>query len=477
LADLQKKQDQQRVDVERLRERTELIKTINILEKLRPIADTAVLKAQHLEAREVKAAAKAERDALARQLRPALAAVDAKSAYLDAIDKARTSAGNIYERTIKKSDEHLKKIAELKQQIVNCEAERNAEKNSDRKNKQELAKQQQAIRQIENMMNDEPIEFDLPGMQAHIRDLDRQIIELDDEIGAVRAAMQQRFADVKDRGNSVEQAERQLTNLKTQAGQSETLLKQRAPDAGRLQDFIKAHRDRFGTEVYGPPLVECNVTDKSYTDAVESLMRDSDILSAFTVQTQEDYRILNAIVYEELKLTDISIRVASKSLDHWRDMRRSRVMSDEQTREFNIDGWALDYITGPEPVLSMLCADTQLHSTPVMKRDCDDAKYNTLARTELTKWIAGNSLYTIMRRKEYNAQSAGVKSIAAAKWWTTHAVDTSIEADLRDNIGGWQSEVQEMKRLQGEDKAKLTDLQNRKQDIEEERVCGYEFTV
>jgi len=280
----------------------------------------------------------------------------------------------------------------------------------------------------------------------------------------------QRWGDLKDRLKRIENDEKRLTNLKTQAGQSETLLRQRAPDAGKLFDFIKSNRERFGTDVYGPPLVECNVSDKAYTDAVESLLRDSDILSAFTVQTQEDYKVLNAIVYEELKLTDISIRIANKSLDHWRDIRRSKVMTDEQTREFEIDGWALDYVTGPEPVLSMLCADAQLHSTPVMKRDCDDNKYNKLAHTDLSKWIAGNNIYTITRRKEYNAQSAGVKSMTAAKWWTTHAVDTSIEADLRDSIGGWQNEVQELKRQLQADKATQSELVNRRQDTEDEKV-------
>lgn len=471
LSDLQKKQDQQRVDVERLRERTELIKTINMLEKLRPVAETALLKAEHNEAKEVKRALRVERDVLKEELAPALAAVNTKVTYLTTVDRAKTSAEKVYERTLAKSEGHVKKMAELKKAITNCEQQRTAETNSEKSTKQEFAKQQNAIRQIEVLMKEQPIEFDLPGMQAQIRDLDRQVIELDDETEALRELMKERFDKVKDRQKRIEDAQKRLENLKTQAGRSETLLKQRAPDAGRLFDFIKSNKERFSTDVYGPPLVECNVSDKAYADAVESLIRDGDILSAFTVQTQEDYKLLNAIVYDELKLTDISIRVASRPLDHWRDIRRSKVMTDEQTREFDIDGWALDYMTGPEPVLSMLCADCQLHSTPVMKRDCDDNKYNKLARTELSKWIAGNSIYTIMRRKEYNAQSAGVKTITAAKFWTTHAVDTSIEADLRDNIGSWQEEVQELKQQYQADKAKQSELASRRQDNMDEKVC------
>jgi energy-coupling factor transporter ATP-binding protein EcfA2 len=469
LTDLQKKQDNQRIDVERLRERAEVVKNISMLEKVKQLAESVFLKDAHSKAKDVRTAARIELADLTAEVQPTLQAKIAKEEYVEAVNKVFKSRSSMYERFTKQSEAHLKEAEAFSQKIKACEVERRTEKDNQKLNKQKAAQIQTKIRGIKAQMQQEPVEFDLAAVQEKGRELGRQAMELTEEVAALRQSMQQRQGLFVDKKERLARAKHDLEGLRTQAGQQANRLAQRAPDAAKLLNFVKEKGDRFSAEVFGPPLVECHVTNNQFTDIIESLLNEGDITQAFTVQNQADFKTLNTIAFEELRLTQISIRLADRDMNHWRQ-QRAAVMSDEQIRTLGIDGWALDYLAGPDPVLSMLCKDSHMHETPIMKQDHDDAKYNILSNMNLRTWFAGSKCYKITKRREYGISAGSVKAVAAARFWTTQPVDTRHEADLRDNIEGWGQELQELSQTQEGERLKSKTIQSRLADVDAEKV-------
>jgi len=469
LADLLKRQDNQRIDVERLRERAEVVKTISMLEKVKQLAESVALRIAHGQAKDTKAKARAELARLSAEAAPTLAAISAIQEYVEKVTKVVKSRSTMYERFTKESENHIKEAEALLQKIKTCEVERRTEKDNQKANKQRAAQIQTKIRTIKVQMEQEPVEFDLAAVQEKGRELARQAMELTEEVAAIRQSMSQRQGLFSDKRERLARAKRDIEGLRTQAGQQANRLAQKAPDSAKLLNFVKEKGDRFTAQVFGPPLVECHITNNHFTDIIESLLHPSDITEAFTVQNQADFKTLNTIAFEELRLTTISIRLADRDMDHWMRQRAS-VMSDEQKRNLGIDGWALDYLDGPAPVLSMLCKDSHMHETPIMKQDHDDAKYQTLSKMNLRTWFAGSKCYKITKRQEYGISAGSVKAVAAARFWTTQPVDTRHEADLRDNIEGWTTELQEMSQLQEGEKEKSRTISARLADVDAEKV-------
>lgn len=45
------------------------------------------------------------------------------------------------------------------------------------------------------------------------------------------------------------------------------------------------------------------------------------------------------------------------------ERQRSPMSAQELRQKHRMDGWALDFLEGPEPVLNMLCHESRIHST------------------------------------------------------------------------------------------------------------------
>jgi hypothetical protein len=218
--------------------------------------------------------------------------------------------------------------------------------------------------------------------------------------------------------------------------------------------------------VYGPPIVECSIKDPRYVDAIESLLQRNDFL-AFTCQTKNDFKKLSDHLYGTMKLADINIRTNSKPLNEFRPP-----VSEADMKRYGFEGWALDYVAGPEPVLAMLCGDVNLHRTGVVLRDITDRQYETLEASPITTWVTSKNSYTITRRREYGpgAASTRVREVRKGRFWTSQPVDMRAKADLQDNIAGWTEEIREFTRQIEGAKREIEGLRTEYQTVQQERV-------
>jgi hypothetical protein len=234
----------------------------------------------------------------------------------------------------------------------------------------------------------------------------------------------------------------------------------------RAYTWILENQDKFEKEVFGPPMVTCSVTDPKFADAIESLFQKSDF-TTFTTQTRADFRTLQKELLGTMGLHDITIKTCSLSLESMKPQ-----MSNDQIRQQGFDGWARDFITGPDPVLAMLCSEKNLHMTPIGLRDITEEQFNHLENGTLSSWVSGKSSYQVSRRREYGpgAKSTRVRQLQPAKVWTSQPVDQNLRREYEEKITGWNEQIQELKARIQDEEAMGSRIKNQLVEVDEEMV-------
>ncbi len=222
----------------------------------------------------------------------------------------------------------------------------------------------------------------------------------------------------------------------------------------------------FEHPVYGPPILECSVENLRYVDLIESLFQQNDFLT-FTTQSKNDFKKLGEQLYGVMKLAEINIRTSTASLDQFRPP-----VSDAERERYGLEGWALDFIKGPEPVLAMLCGECRLHQTGITMRDVTERQFDALKDSPISSWVSSRASYQITRRREYGpgATSTRVRDLRRGRVWTDQPVDMGTKRELQMNIDQWTDEARELKRLADEANDKLSRLRDEAASIEREKV-------
>ena len=164
-------------------------------------------------------------------------------------------------------------------------------------------------------------------------------------------------------------------------------------ETAKAWKWIQENQGEFEQEVYGPPLISCSVKDPRYTDIIESLLTKNDFMT-ITAQTRSDFNKLNNQLYGTMKLADVTLRTSYDSLDSY-----PRSLPAHEMDRCGLEGWALDFIDGPEPVLAMLCDSAKIHYAGVSLRDITEDQFNILVQSNVTLGLLGDITTESIRAK------------------------------------------------------------------------------
>lgn len=467
LCALEARQNLQRADVERMRERKELSRKIELMSGARPFAEYAQVKKEFDEKTKNKRDGQEKLEALKRQVAPSLSAMRAKEDYKKRVAEAVNSKRAVLMKLEADGNQRAKKRNDAQKAVEECDREVGAELDVHKTRNNDIARIRGTIVNIEKRMEEEPVEFDATAYNEQLRAKDREVRAVEQSVKDTKDEIRANDPEIGDREQKVTEAQRALENLRSQAGQQDNKLKSLSRDTASAWAWIQEHRDQFQNTVYGPPVLECSIRDKSYADSIESLMQMNHF-TAITCTNQADFQLLNRQVFKTMNLHDVSLRTVTRKPDQY-----PPPISDEEMRHLGIDGWAIDFLTGPDAVLAMLCEEARLHRAGICLRDTSDAQYTDLERSEVDTWATTKSVFRITRRKEYGAGavSTSVRDVRKAQVWTSRPVDTVAENDTRDNIAGWKSEIVEFEKRRELLKMKLRDLQRQSAELRAEAVC------
>ncbi|KAK4982001.1 Structural maintenance of chromosomes protein 5 [Elasticomyces elasticus] len=470
LTNLEARQNGQRGDVERLRERANMIERVAALERFRPFPLYSVARLQNQESKAQKLAAQKVLKALRKEVEPSLRAITEKKTYSDRVEKVVAQRKRLVERSDGEVDGALKKQNAVQEKIDDMNKEIEAEKNNAKKHKQEIPRIQGNINQLRRQLDEEPPVCDTAMYNERIREKQRLYRDIEMRDAEVRQEMEQLKGQAKSRNDRLVEARRELADLRSQAGQQANKLRAQSRDTARAWEWIQQNRHRFKGDVYGPPIVECSVKDARFADQLESMCQAADLL-AFTTATREDFNMLQEELYGgSLKLADINIRSSHKPLSEY-----SPPIDEDQARGYGIDAWLLSCISGPEPVLSMLCDNRAIHQIGVCFRDISNDQYEALAQSPVGSFVTPRETYQIQKR--YGRSSARVQNIRKARFFTNSAVDHGAEDEQNANIRTLAGELEELKgtleeknKKREEAKARARQLQEEEKEIQEEKA-------
>jgi hypothetical protein len=241
-----------------------------------------------------------------------------------------------------------------------------------------------------------------------------------------------------------EKTKQALAEFNSQAGKQVNKIAQYSKDTARAWKWVQENKDKFEKEVFGPPLITCSVKDPRYTNLIEALFQQSNILT-ITAQTQADYKTLvNQFHSSEMKLAEFRIQTSVQSLAETMNPPQA---SAEQLRQLGLDGWAIDFIDGPEPVLAMLCNDVQAHRSAVTLQELNDEQHQRINSSGISSFLTRSTMFKITRRREYgpSATSTRTSRITPAKYFVDGVVDTSGRREIEEKLEALETEFEEKK--------------------------------
>ncbi|KAL8949981.1 MAG: hypothetical protein Q9222_003959, partial [Ikaeria aurantiellina] len=464
LDNLENRQRMQADDVQRMRDREVIKERVRLLELSRPFAMYKQEHRKHNEAKIRKRDAALELEQMERDVEPALRAMNEKQAYAQQVEAGRNERSTMVqdaEKTVGNIDRRLKGLSDRKAEL---DAEVEAEKNAGKESRKEIARLEQNIVRLKRQIEEQPPDLDISGYNERIREKQRAIDDASHQISDLKRKQEDIGRRGRERSERIQQARRDLENLESQAGRQESKLKAASLDTFRAWEWIKQHQDDFEKPVFGPPIVECSVTDLDHVDQIETLLQRTQLLT-ITCQTKNDFKKLSNILHDRLHLAEINMQHMDGTLNDF-----PAPIEREQLGRYGLSGWALDYINGPESVMAMLCNNVRLERTGVGDRDTTPEQYELLQNSPIENWVTKKSSYKITRRREYGpgATSTNVRDVKKAQIWTNQPVDLRAKRDLQENIEGWQGEIAELKKEIEDTQKEIEQLRTMIRDTQDE---------
>ncbi|ETS74061.1 hypothetical protein PFICI_13927 [Pestalotiopsis fici W106-1] len=431
LKNLQERQQGLQADVDRLKERENINNKIEDMKNARCCAEYNIARDRYQALKRKKKDAEKRLKALERSAGPALEAVNDKEEYRGRIDRVLEHRKRALRDSESAAEQASRAVEAVEEKVTETQNSIENERKAFGDKKTEIGKIRANINKQEAEHRNEPPPFDPVEWNRKIREKEHAMREMRTEIGETT----ERRDDVKVRGKEVvvdqKSLQRELEKLDSQEGQKASRLKSLNHEVYEAWEWLQGNLDKFGKEVFGPPMLTCSLNDERYSKHVESLLQRNDFL-CFTCQDKKDHMALSEFLYKEKGLS-VTIRTCLTDFESFKSP-----VSPAEASALGFDGFAIDFLEGPKPVLAMLCSEKKLHMAGVALNEVSREQFNALQNSErISSWATGDTFFRVVRRREYgpDAKTTSTRQIAPAVYWTDSPVDTSEKADLQRRLG------------------------------------------
>ncbi|KAK2590274.1 Structural maintenance of chromosomes protein 5 [Conoideocrella luteorostrata] len=472
LRNLETRQQGLQADVDRIREREEIQRKVKDLQSGLVLVKYREARDEYHDAKDRKQEAEWSLRRLESESGPSLEAVNQKQEYAQQIREAIPTK----ERALKGAETATASVAqEIRNAAVEVEEMSNklgSEQKGFEAKRKELANSRSKITSFQADLKNRPAEFNAADWNQKIRAQEHNVRDLEAEQRQILTEKDALKESAKPLQLEARRMQKELDDQETQQGQQETFMRKHFPEVATGWEWIQEHQNDFEKEVLGPPMISCSVKDERYSDLIQALLQNDDFL-CFTAQTRNDYKKLTDQLYRAMSLS-VVVRTCSNPLSAF-----TPPVERGEAAEYGLDGFAIDYLTGPEPVLAMLCAEKRLHQSGVARNEHNDAAYDRLVNSgKINQWAAGRQSYTIRRRREYGPQAMSTitKNIYQGRFWTLQPVDEQEREDLKRQL----AETHEKRRALRDEhqalEAKSDAIEAKKADILAKTVRLHNFT-
>ncbi|KAL6129720.1 hypothetical protein ACLB2K_073069 [Fragaria x ananassa] len=258
---------EQEKDVERVRQREELLAKAETMKTKLPWLKYDMKKKEYLEAKEKEMASKKKLDDAARFLNDLKEPIEKKRKEKGMWDSRTKQVGKLISGNENKRKELLLKADHLDAQIKGNYSEMEESRREEESRQQEILKFKEnlavAERELENLPPSAPF-------VDEIKRLGDQIVKQGGFANAKRVQKYEKEKHLSEKKASLNECLHKLKGMENAS--SKLLLALQKTGAYKIFDaynWLKEHRHEFNRDVYGPVLLEVNVSDRRHADYLE----------------------------------------------------------------------------------------------------------------------------------------------------------------------------------------------------------------
>ncbi|KAJ1642470.1 Structural maintenance of chromosomes protein 5 [Coemansia erecta] len=400
---LKKKNEVLERDVQRWQERQQAESQLRVLTALVPVARYTQAKARHDQAKEERRKAHVHYQEVRNATGPAEAEILELETRVAASENQRRQLADRRVLLEREARKQLTKCERLESAQRDLNSEMDALKRRAQKRKETIAALRSEIARLEAEFGEiprppdaEPEEMlqEIADLRSRKLEMNNEIIQIQEEQNGLSRSGTRINADIGSRTA-------QMRDLDDVVVQRREALRRFNEDTFKALEWLEANRSMFSQHVFAPVCLEASVRDSRFAAIIESVVGMS-TLRTFVVQCDEDYHKFARNVIDTMKLR-VDVVSLRKTLDDFHPpLPQSRLSS------LGFDGYALDFIDAPRPVLAAMCDRDRIHETPVALGSVDNQAIES--QNLFKEYVADGTKYSITRGR-YGSRASTVTTM------------------------------------------------------------------
>ncbi|KAL0464463.1 UNVERIFIED_CONTAM: Structural maintenance of chromosomes protein 5 [Sesamum latifolium] len=390
-------------DVERVRQREDLLAKAESMRKKLPWLKYDIKKAEYIEAKNQEKNAKMKLDEAAKALNELREPIDLicqetkgrESKTRSCIEKMNGLLDNNMKKRMQLSDNYNRLGVLIQGKYNEVEDLR----------RQEESRQQRISKAKEDLATAEAELANLPPYEPpkhKMEQLSARIMELEEAAKEIRSQKKEKEKHLSHHIGILRQCKDRLREMENANNKRLQALKNSgAEKIFEAYHWVQEHRDKFNKEVYGPVLLEVNVANRFHADYLEGHVANY-IWKAFITQDLEDRDLL----VKNLRSFDVPV------INHVRNEggRREPFQATDEMRKLGISSRLDQVFEAPHAVKEVLIGQFGLDHSYIGSRETDEKADLVFRLGIMDVWTPENH-YRWLRSRYGNHVSGNVESV------------------------------------------------------------------
>ncbi|KAK9474578.1 P-loop containing nucleoside triphosphate hydrolase protein [Dipodascopsis tothii] len=450
LASLSTRQEAAAGDVERYKRREVIKKQLELLERLIPFVEYQDMKDMMQNAKRAYDEKNGELEVLRGKAGPSLklfedakALCDESAAEVEATRRSFEDVNGSLQRTVANRDALATQFDEHKQQIAGLVEERAQRAANLQTMKTNLA------RWLESHAKEQPDEAARERATQQLRDATAETRRIQGLQKATGDQMTDARVEIRQTEKKMEDVSAQMRALESEANRKLQNLQRIDRDTYEAVLWLRQHRDTFEDNVYEPPYLTISVKDPSLTDAVEGTVRRSALLT-FTCLSRNDYLKFTETLIDKMRLNVAVVEFSNTANPDLKSFHP--FCSRDELTSYGFEGWLLDFVAGPHPVLTTLCHVSQLHLVAYTRSALSNAQLEAIeqrlepdGKPSFKSFICDSTSYALTRSL-YGSRNiiAQTRRLHPSRYLKDKGVDQNLKRQLMDKLETIQGQIGEL---------------------------------
>ncbi|CAA2952068.1 structural maintenance of chromosomes 5 [Olea europaea subsp. europaea] len=436
-------------DVERVRQREELLAKAESMKKKLPWLKYDLKKAKYIEAKEQEKEAKLKLDEAAKVLNELREPIEKQKRVKTAQEAKCKKINGLIDGNMKKRMQFLEdenRLGVLMQGKYN---------EMEELRHQEESRQQRISRAKEDLTAAEAELTNLPPYEPpkhKIEQLSARIVELEGTAKEIRSEKMEKEKYLNHNRSILRQCTDKLRDMENATNKRlQALRNSGAEKIFEAYQWVQEHRNEFNKEVYGPVLLEVNVSNRFHADCLEGHVAHY-IWKAFITQDSDDRDFL----FKNLRSYDVPV------INHVGDegQHRNPFQTTEEMLKLGISSRLDQVFEAPHAVKDVLTSQFGLEHSYIGSKETDQKADQVLGLRIMDVWTPENH-YRWSRSRYGGHVSASVESVTRSQLLLCNLDVGEIErlksrkTELEDTISTIDSDLKalQMELRQKEDEA------------------------